>query len=93
MFLYDLGVSIVMGIYHDIPNSWMVFLRENPNLKWMMTGATLIEMDPPIYFNMISRFLQDFDHLGWEELSHWKCVATPEPDPSEESAAAMGDSP
>ena len=41
---------------------------------------------------MISRFLQD-DHLGWEELSHWKCVATPEPDPSEESAAAMGGSP
>ena len=22
------------------PNSWMVFVREHPNLKWMMTGGT-----------------------------------------------------
>ena len=22
------------------PNSWMVFVRENPNLKWMRTGGT-----------------------------------------------------
>ena len=29
--LDDLGVSIVMGI----PQArWMVFVRENPNLKW-----------------------------------------------------------
>ena len=22
------------------PNSWMVWFRENPNLKWLMTGGT-----------------------------------------------------
>ena len=31
-----------MGAFHKygIPNSWMVFVRENPNLTWMMTGGT-----------------------------------------------------
>ena len=32
----DLGLSIVM----PLPNRWMVYVRDNPNLKWMMTGGT-----------------------------------------------------
>ena len=31
-----MGVSIVMGL----PNSWRVFVRQNPNLKWIITRAT-----------------------------------------------------
>ena len=30
-----------------VPNSWMVFVRENPNLKWMVTGGTPMAMATP----------------------------------------------
>ena len=39
----DLGLSIVMG---DPQNGW--FIRENPNLKWMMTGGYPYFRKPPI---------------------------------------------
>ena len=43
--LSNMRVSIVMGV----PNSWMVFVRENPNLKWMMTRATPMTLETPIW--------------------------------------------
>jgi len=33
----ELGVSEVMGV----PNSWMIFVMENPNLKWMIWGTPM----------------------------------------------------
>ena len=32
-----------------IPNSWMVQFRENPNLKWMITGGTPMTWETTLY--------------------------------------------
>ena len=42
----DMGVSSSSWGY---PNSWMVYFRENANLKWMMTGGTPIYENPHVY--------------------------------------------
>ena len=38
-------VSMAMGVY---PHSWMVYVMENPNPKWMMTGGTPVYGNPHI---------------------------------------------
>ena len=38
----EIGLSIAMGV----PHSWMVFVRENSYVKWMMTGGTPICGNP-----------------------------------------------
>ena len=37
LYIYMGGSSSSWGY----PNSWLVFVRKNPNLKWMMTGVPL----------------------------------------------------
>ena len=37
-----------MGDTPIIPNSWLVYFMENPNLKWMMTGGSLTYGNPLI---------------------------------------------
>jgi hypothetical protein len=43
-------MMIQYGGFHTwgYPNSWMVFVRENPIYKWMMTGGTPILGNPHI---------------------------------------------
>ena len=43
LIMFDMGVSKKMG---GLPT--MVFFRENPNLKWMMTGGTPMTQETPL---------------------------------------------
>ena len=36
------GEIVAFKRLKGVPQKWMVFGRENPNLKWMMTGGTSI---------------------------------------------------
>ena len=47
-------MMIQYGGFHTwgYPNSWMVFVRENPIYKWMMTGGTPILPNPQINWGM-----------------------------------------
>ena len=50
------GVSIAMGYKK---NTWMVFVRENPNPKWMITRGTSMTQDfrkPPYLGNDMDLF-------------------------------------
>ena len=44
------GFRLVMGV----PNSWMVYFMENPNLKWMRTFGV-----PPYDLGNLQMFLLD----------------------------------
>ena len=37
----EIGLTLYGGFLKwGIPNSWLVYFMEHPNLKWMMTGGT-----------------------------------------------------
>ena len=56
-----------MGVPHFC---WMVFVRENPNLKWMMTGGTPISGNPHI--RIYKRYIEYYHcQLGKQGTSKW----------------------
>ena len=63
--LKDVGLSIVMGGY---PNSWMVFVRENPNLKWMITRGSPISGNHHMGIPDQCRFFS-WENLPWSWFS------------------------
>ena len=60
-YLDDLEVSIVMGVPQAL---WMVFVGENPNLKWMIWRCSLFRK-PPCWEDL-GVFLQGY---GWKQSS------------------------
>ena len=44
----DVEASIARQEDGGTPNSWMVFLRENPTKIWMMTGGSPVVQETPI---------------------------------------------
>ena len=42
------------------PNSWMVFVMENPNLKWMMTGGTPVLGNPNMAYDIVLTNMNGF---------------------------------
>ena len=49
-----------------IPNSWMVFVRENPIIKWMMSGGTPISRNHHIWFSPMFWFVgRDLRDIWW----------------------------
>jgi hypothetical protein len=58
------------GDFHDFhrgyPNSWMVFLRENPT---MIFGGTPMTQEPPMFLQIPKQWL-----LGVFSLHLWNCI-------------------
>ena len=59
-----------------IPNSWMVFVMENPNLKWMMSRGTPMTSETPIWhrwndFGMALEFLGGIQQSRWNDSCNY----------------------
>ena len=72
-----MGVSIVM----EVPKLWLVFVRENPNLKRMMTGGTPMTSWKHPYMFHIRQYIDVlgdiicFSQPAWEIMeNHGKSI-------------------
>ena len=72
---------VVISPSRSFPWLWMAFVRENPNLTWMMTGGTPMTMETPVEnkfaksFRSLCRMInpESCDHLrlkGWPQFSN-----------------------
>ena len=67
-----MGLSIVMGV----PHSWMVYIMENPNLKWMIPGGTPVfwkpSQDPYIIYPLLSHIEPHENPYYFRGIPHFR---------------------
>ena len=73
------GQGVEQRMVEIYTKSWMVFVRENPNLKWMIAGGTPMDWTPPFdrYIFLLDVVVLLYFSIGFRHLKCFPVFSIP----------------